>query len=100
MKSFKHKTPSLIIGSALLLFSCTEHCDPDSEVCTNTSFPDAVEWKRSDGGNGHLYEAVLAGRDITWEEAQEIALLRGESWHLATITTEAENDFVRSLFQN
>lgn len=64
------------------------------------AFPNAVEWPISDGGNGHLYEAVLANGDITWEEAQEEAIARGEGWHLATITSEDESEFVRSLFAN
>ncbi|MCU7805452.1 MAG: hypothetical protein KZQ96_19855 [Candidatus Thiodiazotropha sp. (ex Lucinoma borealis)] len=57
-----------------------------------------VEWSVADGGNGHLYEAVLAGSDITWENAQAAVQARGADWHLATITSAAENAFVENLF--
>jgi hypothetical protein len=57
-----------------------------------------IEWKIADGGNGHLYEAVLVGGDITWEDAQAAVAARGPGWHLATITSAAENAFVEALF--
>jgi len=57
-----------------------------------------VKWNEADGGNGHLYEAVLAGSDITWEDAQAAVQARGPDWHLATITSAAENAFVEGLF--
>jgi len=59
-----------------------------------------IEWTTSSGGNGHLYEAVLVGSAITWEDAQAAAVARGPSWNLATITSAAENAFVENLFSS
>jgi hypothetical protein len=56
-----------------------------------------VQWKKSDGGSGHRYQAVLVPAGINWVEAQLRAAARGCGWHLATITSEAEDDFVYSL---
>ncbi|MFQ5644472.1 MAG: hypothetical protein ACE5FQ_12365 [Thiogranum sp.] len=57
-----------------------------------------VEWKVADGGNGHLYDAVLVGSTITWEDARAAAQARGPGWDLATITSAEENAFVEGLF--
>lgn len=54
-----------------------------------------VQWKVSDGGNDHWYEAVKVPGGISWEQANAAAQAAG--WHLATITSEAENDFVYEL---
>ncbi len=48
-------------------------------------------------GNGHTYEAVYAP-GLTWVQAQAACAARGG--YLATITSEHENDFVKSLFEN
>ncbi len=45
-------------------------------------------------GNGHEY-AVVRSYGIPWHAASETAQLHG--WYLATIGSEAENDFVKSL---
>ncbi len=37
----------------------------------------AVQWKPSDGGNGHWYEHSLAGGTISWDGARSAALKRG-----------------------
>jgi hypothetical protein len=54
------------------------------------------QWTVEAGGNGHWYEAVhgLSG-GITWNEAKEAAFTSGGT--LATITSQAENDFVFAL---
>ena len=54
-----------------------------------------VEWLVSEGGNGHFYEAIAVPTGITWTEASEAANSAGG--HLATITSQEENDFVFSL---
>jgi hypothetical protein len=66
-----------------------------------TSFLSAapVRWEIADGGNGHWYEAV-SDPDINWADATQATLARGDGWHLATITSAAENDFVLSLFED
>ena len=56
-----------------------------------------VQWKKADGGNGHWYLAVSVPDGINWVEAQLQALARGCRWHLATITSQDENDFVIDL---
>ncbi len=48
--------------------------------------------------NGHSYEAVYAGRYISWYEASEEATDRGG--YLACITTPAENAFVYGLLDD
>jgi hypothetical protein len=58
-----------------------------------------VRWEISDGGNGHWYEAV-SDPDINWTDATQATLARGDGWHLVTITSGAENDFVLSLFED
>jgi len=58
-----------------------------------TPHPQAVEWPVSGGGNGHWYARV--NEPMGWEQAK----LRAEQLggHLATLTTQAENDFVMPL---
>ena len=52
----------------------------------------AIQWKVIDGGNGHWYQFVTTS--IPWDLAQaETQLLGG---NLVTITSESENNFVRS----
>ncbi len=56
-----------------------------------------VEWKRSDGGNGHFYQAVAVdpGLGISWKDADAYAQAHGG--YLATIASQSENDFVFAL---
>lgn len=49
----------------------------------------AVEWKRSDGGNGHWYE--FSGTPVSWPTADGLANAKGA--HLFTPNTPPENDF-------
>jgi hypothetical protein len=56
-----------------------------------------VQWKKADGGNGHWYLGVSVPEGINWVEAQLGAVARGCRWHLATITSQDENDFVLDL---
>jgi hypothetical protein len=52
----------------------------------------AVEWKVSDGGNGHWYESVRPGFEITWSDARAFAHHHGG--YLASVTSLMEDDFV------
>jgi hypothetical protein len=61
---------------------------------------EVVEWAVSDGGNGHLYQVVVPSEWITWEDARAEAEALGPGWHLATITSEAENEFVFGLIDD
>jgi len=58
----------------------------------------AVEWKVSDGGNGHWYQAVPAATYFTWSAADAEA--RAKGGYLATITDASEANFVRSLINS
>jgi len=60
-----------------------------------------VEWPLSEGGNGHVYEYVVPTGTpaISWTEARDAAAARtfsGINGHLATITSEAEQQFLVS----
>ena len=57
-----------------------------------TSVP--VEWKVSDGGNGHWYRAVSKSC-ITWKQSLDAA--RSNGGDLASITSETENVFVFNI---
>jgi hypothetical protein len=61
------------------------------------------QWRAADGGNDHWYEVVVntdaQGRPapVTWEHAKAAADARAGNWHLVSITSAAENDFVFNL---
>src|SRR5437868_5239202 len=56
------------------------------------------QWKASDGGNDHFYEALHAPNGITWAAAQADAVNRGG--YLATMTSAAENTFAYGLISS
>ena len=58
-----------------------------------------TRWEIADSGNGHWYEAILS-QDIDWTTANQEALDREGSWHLATIASQAENNFILDLFRD
>jgi hypothetical protein len=56
-----------------------------------------VEWTVASGGNGHFYEKVSG--TYSWTQARDLAASRswgGLAGHLATLTSQAENDWVWS----
>ena len=55
-----------------------------------------VQWTVASGGNGHLYE-VISAPGMFWDDAHANALLLGESWNLASVTSQEEQDFIVSL---
>jgi len=58
-----------------------------------------VQWSVADGGNDHWYDVIDA--TLTWEEAADAAaalLHEGMTGHLATVTSQAENDFLAANF--
>ena len=69
-------------------------------ISSSPLFAAPVQWAVADGGNDHWYEIVRAPSDnirMTWTEAKDLAALatfNGLQGHLATLTTEDENDFV------
>ena len=54
-----------------------------------------VEWKVSDGGNGHWYKWVKQLSGISWSSAR--SLCEAQGGYLATPTSLAENEFVFNL---
>ncbi len=58
------------------------------------SAQDAVQWRVEDGGNGHWYELVISSSRQTWQVSRDSANASGG--HLATVTTAAEDVFIRS----
>jgi hypothetical protein len=92
----KRITCSLAVG--LFIFGSAKVLCADQVV---DEVPDPlVHWTKADGGNGHWYQAVLVPARINWVEAQLRAQERGCGWHLATITSSAEDDFVFGLIAN
>jgi hypothetical protein len=59
-----------------------------------------ARWKLADGGNGHLYDAVVVDSTLSWDEARAAAQALGTGWDLATVTSAAESSFVEALFAN
>jgi len=58
-------------------------------------------WAPNSGGNGHCYQLVL--ESVQWTDARAAALwssLIDELGYLATITSQAENDFIVSSFES
>jgi hypothetical protein len=52
----------------------------------------AVEWKVSEGGNGHWYCVVRSDHFMTWSQSQSACLLSGGS--LVSIGTQAESEWL------
>lgn len=65
-------------------------------VSAGASAQTTVQWRVEDGGNGHWYQLVDDGIDHTWHQARDWAA--ASSGHLATLSTEQEDSFVRSSF--
>jgi hypothetical protein len=57
-----------------------------------------VAWDKAAGGNGHYYQAVETSADVTWATADKWAADHGG--YLATIASQAENDFVFKLIDD
>ena len=55
----------------------------------------AVEWKVSDGGNGHWYACSRSSSGLSWTAAKQQAEQRGG--YLATPLTTEENQFIFQL---
>ena len=59
-----------------------------------------VQWSTAAGGNGHYYEAVAFTPGTNWNDARDAAALSthlGQPGHLATVGSQAENDFVQTV---
>jgi hypothetical protein len=78
-------------------------------VTASTAFTVLAEprqWRAADGGNDHWYEVIVNRNDqgeparITWADAKAAADAIPGNWHLVSITSAAENDFVYNLFKD
>ena len=69
---------NLILSSVLVLIASTA-----------AQAQEAVQWKVSDGGNGHWYRMAISASTIPWVEAKLLAESMGG--HLATIRSDGEN---------
>ncbi|MBM4223881.1 MAG: hypothetical protein FJ167_03640 [Gammaproteobacteria bacterium] len=58
-------------------------------VASSASAASVVEWRVSDGGNGHFYDVVRSQSRLTWEDARPQAVELGG--HLTTLTSAAED---------
>ena len=71
-------------------------CCEQGTACAVGSYP--VEWRVSEGGNGHWYRlAVPTGGSLPWGTARDNAAAAGG--YLATLTSSAESDFAFSVSQ-
>ena len=62
------------------------------------SFAAPTQWSSAAGGNDHWYEAIYVPGGITWTDSNAAATSMGSGWHLASVTSAAENKFIFSLF--
>jgi len=70
-----------------------------SSIANAFTFTNLTQWKIEDGGNDHWYGLMIDER-LTWYEAGNAAstnVQSGFSGHLATITSQQENEFVFSI---
>ena len=74
---------------------CNGNGVPDScdLLAHGSPAPGAVQWRVEDGGNGHWYWSDRVSR--TWSNAKIAAELQNA--HLATSTSSAENEFLRTV---
>jgi hypothetical protein len=68
-------------------------CCEAGQPCVVGSYP--VQWRVSDGGNGHWYRIVLNADQVDWFACRDRAAAFGG--HLATITSGEENQWVCSI---
>lgn len=69
-------------------------------VIATSAFGEVIEWKVSDGGNGHFYEMGRAS-DHTWttnNDTVNTMQYLGSQGHLLTITSSEENAFIYDNF--
>lgn len=61
-----------------------------------------IQWAAADGGNDHYYDFVLPP-DISWHAARDAAAslsFLGSQGHLVTVTSAAEDTFLRTNFSS
>ncbi|MDG2424360.1 MAG: FG-GAP-like repeat-containing protein [Phycisphaerales bacterium] len=58
--------------------------------------PTAIQWAIEDDGNGHWYQAVFVGPNLSWNQSNGLAEAVGG--HLVTLTNEQEDIWVIDTF--
>lgn len=92
--------------AALGLFLLITMMASSKELCAALITTGPIEWSISTGGNGHWYELVMPDiplSGLSWTDskaAAESAVLFGANGHLATVTSGAENEFLRVNFSS
>ena len=56
----------------------------------------AIQWKVSDGGNGHWYSATIVPNGVKWERARDLASSAGGA--LSSLESVSERNFVFDVF--
>ena len=56
-----------------------------------------IKWAAKDGGNNHFYRMIGIDNPISWGFAVKKSFRLNPNSHLATLTTEEENNFVFDL---
>jgi hypothetical protein len=90
-----------ILASGLALFLLLLSGSPSARPAAagvECEHGDITQWPASEGGNDHYYRVVCPSDEATWDEASSGAEALGG--YLATLTSEAENDFVAELVTN
>ena len=82
-------TPCCVLASLIL-----------NTIVAAAAYSTPVRWEVDVGGNGHLYDVILVGSPLSWDDARAGAQSIGVGWDLVTITSSAWNVFVKSLFSS
>lgn len=67
-------------------------------MTSSISFALPTQWTSVSGGNDHWYDVIIVPEGISWSNANNAAQAMGGGWHLGTVTSAAENNFIYSLF--
>ena len=85
----------VVIAATLIIGQCST--EPMLEQDAHDGVVNLVHWSVASGGNGHWY--AVMDREMYWEEAIEEAkqsVVAHRPGYLATITSYAENEFIRN----
>ncbi len=100
MRCRKLPVLSLALAAALSLASAADAAPLPAgmeEGCVFTGCEIAY-WSEDEGGTGHYYAYVPTSATLSWSDAQALAaassLGSGSAGHLATISSDLENDFI------
>jgi hypothetical protein len=72
-----------------------------ASILVTCASSDPVQWRVTYGGSDHWYDAVPVDGGTNWDNAKTAAESRsysGVNGHLATVTSQAENEFIVTTF--